>query len=348
VYRVPFGQEDLAKYPFSKDAVEYLRSLKFSVDDLRGPVGEEIMNRALERILQAVERRTIAPVLHADYDVELLSFPAAILLLRAIGDRLLSSRYAVAEAKRAFFFLSAEPLEKLVYLATRTFEWKVELAEERVGSRHYQLRVHFADYLSSVPEFSPPWKLVNRAREGGMVLVTKHEFARLLEEAVKDYVLMRLAEREPLEEVPEHVRPWLEEVERVWGKIKTKVEAIRAGPVVEEAYPPCMRAILADLKAGKNLPHAARFALATFLLNVGKSVDEVMELFRMAPDFKESIARYQVEHLAGLRGSRKKYSPFKCENMRSLGLCRSDGSCGRVKHPLQYYYVSARKLRRES
>lgn len=309
-------------------------------------MGEEVLKRALGRLAQAIEKRIVSPALHADYDVELLSFPAAILLLRAAGDRLLASRYAVAEAKRAFFFLSVEPVEKLLYLATKTFEWRVELVEKRIGGRLYQLGVHFADYLSSVPEFSPPWKLVNRVVERGVVLVTRHEFARLLEEAVKDYVLMRLAEGEPLEEVPEHVRPWVEELERMWGGVRARIEAIRAGPVVEEAFPPCIRAILADLKSGKNLPHAARFALATFLLNIGKSVDEVLDLFRMAPDFKESIARYQVEHLAGLRGSRKKYSPFKCDNMRSLGLCRSDGSCGKARHPLQYYHLKAKRARR--
>jgi len=106
-----------------------------------------------------------------------------------------------------------------------------------------------------------------------------------------------------------------------------------------------MRALLEEALAGKNLSHSARFALASFLLNIGKTVDEIIEIFRAAPDFREDIARYQVEHIAGLRGSKTKYTPFKCDNMRSLGLCR--WKCRGVKHPLQFYRLLLRKGRVE-
>jgi DNA primase large subunit len=76
------------------------------------------------------------------------------------------------------------------------------------------------------------------------------------------------------------------------------------------------------------------------LLSIGFSVDEVLEVFKVTPDFREDIARYQIEHIAGLRGSRTKYLPYKCENMRSYGLCR--WKCENVRHPLQFFFRAAR------
>ena len=74
-------------------------------------------------------------------------------------------------------------------------------------------------------------------------------------------------------------------------------------------------------------------------------------MFRNMPDFNEKITRYQVEHLAGLRGSGKRYRTYSCEKMKSLGLCKAD--CG-TRSPIQAYYrilsrmVKEGKLRLDS
>ncbi|MDW8011110.1 MAG: hypothetical protein RMH84_05920, partial [Sulfolobales archaeon] len=54
------------------------------------------------------------------------------------------------------------------------------------------------------------------------------------------------------------------------------------------------------------------------------------------------IARYQVEHLAGLRGSGKRYRTYSCEKMKSLGLCVAECS---TRTPLQYYRRAVRELK---
>ena len=92
---------------------------------------------------------------------------------------------------------------------------------------------------------------------------------------------------------------------------------------------------------GEHLTHHQRFALATFLLNIGMDIEDVLNIFRNLPDFNERIARYQVEHLAGIRGGRKKYLVYSCEKMRTLGLCNS--SCD-VKNPLVFYWRTLKKL----
>jgi len=106
------------------------------------------------------------------------------------------------------------------------------------------------------------------------------------------------------------------------------------------------------LERGENLSHAGRFCLAAFLHRVGASFETIVDAFRGAPDFDESVTRYQVEHIT-LRDGGRGYEPPECATLRSHGLCARDGDpdgptpvdrapdprCFEpsLKHPLQYY-----------
>jgi len=114
--------------------------------------------------------------------------------------------------------------------------------------------------------------------------------------------------------------------------------------LVDIAYPPCIKTLINSLISGENLSHHQRFAVASFLVNIGANIDAVLDLFKRSPDFNERVARYQIEHIAGLRGSKKRYLPYNCVTMRSLGLCVGD--CG-VKNPLTYYYRRIKELTRK-
>jgi Ca2+-binding RTX toxin-like protein len=71
-----------------------------------------------------------------------------------------------------------------------------------------------------------------------------------------------------------------------------------------------MKALLSDLQKGVNLPHTARFALTSFLANIGLDKEQIMELYRMAPDFREDLTRYQVEHITGGSGADTLFGDF--------------------------------------
>ncbi len=118
----------------------------------------------------------------------------------------------------------------------------------------------------------------------------------------------------------------------VLGNVKSVEDLIN---ISKEIFPPCINSLLENLLRGENLSHHQRFALATFLINIGLDVEIVLQLFRYSPDFNEKIARYQIEHLAGLRGSRRKYLTYSCGAMKVLGMCKAE--CG-IKNPLQYPY----------
>jgi DNA primase large subunit len=107
--------------------------------------------------------------------------------------------------------------------------------------------------------------------------------------------------------------------------------------VAPENYPPCVRASLDMLDRGENVPHYGRFLMATYLLSVGKSVDDIVAMFPRAPDFKQNVTRYQVEHLAGLKGGRTRYRVPSCKTLQSHQFCFMDPvRCYQISTPLQY------------
>jgi DNA primase large subunit len=81
-----------------------------------------------------------------------------------------------------------------------------------------------------------------------------------------------------------------------------------------------------------------RFALTSFLVNIGMPVDQMVSFYTDVTDFDESMTRYQIEHIAGLKGNRKKYTPPTCNTLRTHRVCRNaDRICERINHPLSYY-----------
>ncbi len=227
----------------------------------------------------------------------------------------LRHKFAVREARRYREMLEKESVGFLRIVA-RDFGIKAKVVDD-------SFKVDVVDYLKGAVKIkAEEWKLVNRRLEDGFVFLSKREFVRLLEE----YLRERLGERIGIK-MDLGVR-----FEAKFEEIDVKDLGIEA-----ECYPPCMKKILSDLRNGLNVPHSARFAIASFLLNIGMSVEDVVEIFRTAPDFDEEKTRYQVEHIAGQRGKGQEYICPSCETMKSYGNCYADEKCSKINHPIQYY-----------
>jgi DNA primase large subunit len=87
--------------------------------------------------------------------------------------------------------------------------------------------------------------------------------------------------------------------------------------------------------------HKELFSLAAFMVGRRYSKEEILSVLAERPDYNERIARYQIEHIAGERGSRTKYRPPSCGTMRTYGLCIENGKlCPRnIRNPLDYKQV---------
>ena len=305
-----------------------------------------ILERAMERIRQGVFSGKIAADLTQE-DVDILAYPTALMLISSVGDDRTRRRYALAEAKRAYELLRYEAPEKLLQIATGSFSWDAKLVERDVGDTHFEFALHFRFYVrNSARIHDLRWKLVNRVLTGGYVLLPREDFARLLEEEVQGRVLEKTADKTVAlpDELARRVEP-LRSMLMARSQHLASDEIPHA--VMASAMPPCMKNLLSLLQTSKHISHMGRFAMAAFLLNIGTNEDDLLKMFKAFSDFDERIARYQVEHIAGKRGSRRKYTAPNCATMRTHGICiNPDELCASITHPLSYYRRKARSIMR--
>jgi uncharacterized ferredoxin-like protein len=89
---VRFTQSDLAKYPFLKETAEYMKKLNLKIEELTNPDMRQILNRAEERVKNAILFVSIGK--KRENYVEIPSFPVAIMLAIATKNSFIKKRYA--------------------------------------------------------------------------------------------------------------------------------------------------------------------------------------------------------------------------------------------------------------
>jgi DNA primase large subunit len=304
-----------AKYPFLSSATPLLRTYKIT------NLPQEVRARAQERVLEAIERgeKGVLPKLSNPW-VELLSFPLSRALVLYVDDDWLRRRWALAEAARAERLLHGESDELLLHVIN-DLGLKTKKTEDGKWIMHFSQYLHLSRRLGTEPR----WKLVNRLMDKGLVSLTRPEVIRPVREWLYDSFVQ--AKPVPVNWHPEEAKIIREALQRRAAKT--------VAPAPSKEWAPCMVALrnrVADAS------HFGLFALAAYMANKGYKVNEIIDVLRVRSDFDERIARYQVEHIAGQRGSRVKYRPPSCQSMKTHGLCIEDGKyCPyNIKNPIQY------------
>jgi DNA primase large subunit len=337
-----FAKNDYAKYPFLKAATKYMKLPNLKIEDLTDPSLERILKRAEERLEEAILDTIVSRNPQRDEDIEIMSFPVAIMLAVATEDSFIKKRYALAEANQAYEDLRKESKEKILEFA-ENFGWK--LATTTTTGIPYEFSLNFADYLRNTTHLrEKKWKLVNRVLSNGNVYLGIDEAARLLKEEVRRRIEQRLEVKE-LPKFPPKIVEMVEKIKKLsMEKIgKTEMEEFPK-TVVQVAFPPCIKALYEAISAGRHLSHVGRFTLTSFLVSIGMPPENVIDLFRSFSDFNERMTVYQVQHIAGDKGSRTRYVPPKCDTLQTHGVCiNPDEICEKIHHPLGYY---RRKIKR--
>ena len=358
-------------YPFAASAQE-LPGFLFETASTVVASSGELKEKLLKVLKNIVERGEVPTEVFKDPEESVLVYRAIVDVAGSLGDKRLISRIALAYSKTSSRFLKDERDEVLVALANRLgLRVKLEyvhppclpvVVERKRGTTIEFVPCTFAvpllDYVKVVAQrllHDPSYMLVNNIVHGGYVFLDKRVFRRILEEYIYQYLQQECERVKPLS---------TEEYARLLGELKPIIGAIYSstkeatsvslevrgeastGVLVERFLPPCIRRIMDIVNSGGNPSHIERFNLAAFLGNLNLSVDEVLEYFRKTADFKERVARYQVEHILGLRGGRKKYKPYNCDNMRATGLCPVSEQCPGGKNPLAVYKYNLRKAKR--
>jgi DNA primase large subunit len=314
--------------------------LDLRINELADSTFSFILDRAENRVESTLTSNNTGTPLR-EFEVEIPSFPVALMLVTAIKDPYLKKRYALLEAKRVVESLKEEKRETIKQIA-EFFNWKVRALNKREGE-YYDFGVYFTDFLRNASMFHEvEWKLINQKVIAGEVLLATNRVCRLLEEEVRRYIEKRLQTEDlPL---PDALAVRAERLKQLLTLKKGRLRNEEIPKqVIVAAFPPCVKALYAAITSGHHLSHIGRFTLTTFLVNIGMGSEEVIELYHSLSDFNERLTRYQVEHIAGTRGSGTKYLPPRCDRLRTHGVCTGmDELCKRARHPLGYY---KRKLR---
>ena len=335
-----FTPTDLAKYPFLEGTAERIRALDLRIEALLSPDMARIMERAKERVSDAITFLRVRDPNEKikSPDTEIYSYPVALLLVTATENSFIRKRYALAEAKQASQALGEEPKEKVLRIA-ENFGWRISLSGQssKVPS---DFILHFTDYLRNTTQLStsPVWKLVNRIIINGNVYLNQPDVVRLLEEEIRRHLEKRLASSE-MSKLPSQIVEIAESLKKL--AVETMgVSEMEGFPktVVQEAYPPCINALYEAASASRHLSHVGRFTLTSFLINIGMSPEKLTELFKSFSDYNERMTRYQVEHIAGSRGSGTRYTPPNCDTLQTHNVCvNRDELCSGARNPLVYY-----------
>ncbi|MCL5877689.1 MAG: hypothetical protein M1540_07755 [Candidatus Bathyarchaeota archaeon] len=324
--------EDYAKYPFLKGASTQIKELDLTIQNL--VEDRFVLERAQKRVECAILDLTIGQM-DVDRRKEISSFAASLILVIGTKKPWIKKRYALAVAKTAYsHLLSPQTTKAKIQSIAKDFDWDISEGKEA----YKDFKIGFSFYLKNAAHMhGNEWKLVNQIIDKGLVYLNKDKVARLLQEEIKNRVEKRLDVPE-LKNLPEDINIIAFKLNALAQDIMGQETEEMPKTVVQAAFPPCINALYAEAAAAHHLSHIGRFTLTSFLLNIGMSPEAVNEMYKTFSDYNERLTRYQIEHIAGERGSATQYKPPQCSVLQTHGVCKNrDELCRRIYHPLGYY-----------
>jgi DNA primase large subunit len=290
------------KFPFTDEARKLISQMQLS---------ERIIEMGAERVKKALRGESAGRMVINESEIkeEIASFAAARMICGSLRNQFITNRFAVNESK----------------MVRNHLDKADEATSEKVSSR---FGIHAKDGMLDIPTYlmySPRdrfYRLINRKIISGMVALSKSERKRLVEEAVKKHI-----ENIPIvSDIPEPMKKAGNKVLDELPKTQTKI-TVREGD-----HPPCIMSLFENIKKHENLPHTARWYLATYLLAINMNEDQITAIFSGVPDFNEKTTRYQIAH-----ARKKGYSVPSCSTVMSYGLCTA--VC-RIGSPLRWHSIS--------
>lgn len=342
---VRVGPGDIAKYPFLHEAKEYISG--FEIEIFEKPEYHYLLGKAVERIRMSMNGQHDTKV--GRYTDELLTFIAELLILKIAGVDKLSRKLALSEAIRVEEFLTADlkkdlstTTESLVLqILEHEFNVRIEVKEielvKKIKSREENapvriLAMSVKDYLTHSSQFhANSWKLLNRMVHKGLVYLEDNEdIVRLVRMELHGLILSRIKVMKMPVNPPQMMVMAAELVRQEYNaKFEKKF-------MVTGTMAPCVRHIAEMLNRGENVSHQGRILLASYMAAIGKSVEEISEMFKHAPDYNERITKQQVAFIVDNKRLGRAYHVSNCEKLKTYNLCWPDDGCTFIKNPMGY------------
>jgi len=329
------ASEALKKYPFLIGADTYLVGLSLSnLDEF-----PRILELAENKIRFLLRLSKLPPNIN-DKKESVAVFTASLAMVSFTNNRRLIRSYGYA--------LSRELEENLAMDSPKSYLTVASSLGMKAGYDGQRFDMALVDYLKLKGiDNDPALMLPQLPLKKGTIYLSPNVF-RLMISRVFRWVVVEKMESQMAELrhaiLSDRVKAAINSIMADFSKKKGLEVDVSSLSPVESLFPPCIKFWVAEMNKGVNIPHQARFLVATFLIALDMDVDEVLNYFKHTPDYDERIARYQIEDLAGERGSGKKYSVPRCDTLRTLGVCVCrEGLCTHMSHPLLYYRISIEK-----
>jgi DNA primase large subunit len=337
------GTGDLARYPFLSEASEYIRLINLDYEEFARPEMKYIIERSAQRLEREITHGKIYENLER-YEIEVLTFLVSLMMVKCIGSDNISKKHSLFEALRAEKFLTEdlkrernEERRQLLISKIIIDLFKVRVETNSDDPKLFKVKVN--DYLTRASKFhEQEWKLINRSVRNGYVYLGVDETVRLIRSELTALIYNRLKGMD-LSAMPQSVK-----LKLVATAPRFELGYDRRYSQTISHYPPCIKHAIEEMEKGENLPHSARVLLATYMLSLGRNIDDIVELFHNAPDFNERVTRYQIEHLAGKKGSGIKYFVPSCEKLTNEDLCFATRECDGIVNPVQFGRGSRNKV----
>ncbi len=275
---------------------------------------------------------------------DLICLPLSLWLLRHVNEHILTSRVInhARDIVEEFLGKSSLAPEFVPDYAAR-YGVPIQYSEE---DEVFTMSVGtFVTYTSRVTGFK--YRLVYQNVRKGIVYTDREIAAKVIREAFVRHVL-EAYESIDAGKTATVLQPMKSSVDEIVDKLQKSgiTKNFDLGEVDFGLFPPCIKEFISEMQDGVNLPHMARFTLVSFLHKIGMDNNAIIGLFKTAPDFRETLTTYQVNHVTGEISSTE-YSPPKCSVLQSNHLCYKgdDTLCNQewLNHPLKYYTIKKKQ-----
>ena len=265
---------------------------------------------------------------------EIIAFPIAKMFVSSMKVTNIEQKFSTLIQKSTFSgLLEGDNTKELCVDLAKDLGIKFKLSEEK----EFFAQVPLLEFLL-INFNEDELKLINQSVEHGTVYFNLNDFARYISERVYTKTLESLPI--PKEHIPKKIQQLSKSLESQILSIEKKEFDLKIEGVADpNLFPPCIKEIYSQQLEGRKLPHFSRLTLATFLKAVGMTLEEQMKIFSKSPDFKEHLARYQLQRIY-----ERDLSAPSCQKIAEYGLkVKECHSVCDVKHPLQYYKREMRK-----
>ena len=316
----------IIRYPFSNKAKELIKSKNINLFD----VDEKIIKQATVFLLKSIPQKysdqenkwnnykKIDDPRVAELFVKL--YPISKILVSLTNNISLTQSFASYYEKQLRFYLlnpmDENELNEIIFDLCPNL--KVDLDKYFIS---------LVDLLSL--DLGDDYKLEYSNLENGNIYLAKNEVIYLLCVILKKRILRtNNLEKKDFPKIFVEYSKFIDKKVLELNTFKTYSNNKIEKPDLKD-FPPCFKKLFEELISGRQLSHFANYHLAVFLANISYSYEEIINIYRKAPNFDEKIASYQIKNIFD-----KKYSVASCQTIKSNGFCIND--C-KVKHPFQLF-----------